>query len=87
MAKVRKYKGHIDKDLEIIYDSIVDRFSLGSMAARMIRRKNFSITDVESDLTLILFGNDSDKKYTDKKSKSDAKKFIARLKEYEKNKS
>ena len=70
------YKGHIAEELEIIYDKIVERFPAGRMTAYIINNRHPEKTYIIEQLETFVAGFDSDGKYSDEQSKSDARSFI-----------
>lgn len=80
---VAKYRNSVNKDLEIIFDKIVERFPSGRMAAYILNNSTPDINQLMNDLST--FGYDSDKRYRDEQSKKDALRLYEMLQTYIKN--
>jgi hypothetical protein len=70
-----------------IYEEIIERFPVGRLAAYLLNNKEIDIKEVIEELGYFTKGADSDRRYTDEKSKRDASEFIQRLLELKQNKS
>lgn len=77
---IAKYKGSVNKDLEIIFDKIVERFPSGRMTAYILNNSTPDINLVMNNLST--FDYDSDHLYRDEQSKKDALELYEMLQSY-----
>lgn len=78
------YKGNIPKQLEEIYDRIVERFPAGTLPAIILNDATPQFTEVIRILKEIAAGGGQDfTRYKDEESKKDAQSFIDALNKYD----
>ena len=69
----------MEEKLQELYKRILNRFPMGREASYLVGNENPNTNTVREHLIRISKGFDSDRRYTDEKSKKDALKFVEDL--------